>query len=279
MKKSASPSAPGAQTDGQPGNILAGVEKAAAAVVQQVKRIRQADEKGGDAVGAHLAVKELREHLAILERLSAMVGEREGLYSDRADKQFLELDSTIRDSCAKRGWRVDGQWPTLYVERAIAVEVSEPKRTVAVAGKKLSAPTAEAIVAALEPLVRELIPTGFSARDFMRELAAAYDATRAGSAQLPIFDLYRGFVVHSQGARFWRDARTDGFAGVSADQFRARLTASLEGGVTDTPDGREIRLLPPLNPKDGLFMYQPAESRYGFVGRVEFMSAPRSEAL
>jgi hypothetical protein len=257
---------------------MTGIEKAAAAVVQQVKRIRLADERGGDAIGAHLAVRELREHLGALERLSSMVEVREGLYSDRADKQFLELESTIRDSCAKRGWRVDGQWPTFYVERAIAVEVSETKRNVSVAGKKLSAPTAEVIVAALEPLVRELVPKGFSAKDFMRELAAAYDATRGGSAQLPIFDLYRGFVVHSQGTRFWRDARTDAFVGLSADQFRARLSAALEAGVTGAPDGREIRLLPPLNPKDGLFMNQPAESRYGFVGRVEFMPAPRSEA-
>lgn len=278
MKKSASTPAPGAQTDGQSGDILSGLEKAAAAVIQQVKRIRLADERGADAISAHHAMQDLREHLTALERLSTNVAERERLYSDRADKQFLELESTLRESCTKRGWRVDGQWPTLYVERAVAVEVAEQKRAVAVAGKKLSAATAEAIIATLEPIVRDLVPKAFSARDFMRGLATAYDATRAGSSQLPIFDLYRGFVVHSQGTRFWRDARTDAFAGLSADQFRARLTAALEADVTSTPDGREIRLLPPLNPKDGLFMYQPSESRYGFVGRVEFVPVVNSEA-
>lgn len=279
MKRSADSPTLGAQTAGLSADILASIEKAAAAVVQQVKRIRLAEERGGDAISAHLAIENLREHLAALERASTNVAEQAQLYGDRADKQFLELESRIRESCSKRGWRVDSQWPTLYVERAVAVEVSAPKRTVSVGGKKLNAPTAEAIITALEPIVRELVPKAFSAKGFMRDLAVAYDTVRAGSTQMPIFDLYRGFVIHAQGTRFWRDARAEAFAGVSADQFRARLTAALEGGVTSTPDGREIRLLPPLDPKDGLYMYQPAESRYGFVGRVEFMPAVRSEAL
>ena len=59
---------------------------------------------------------------------------------------------------------------------------------------------------------------------------------------------------------------------LSADQFRARLSASLESGVRSAPDGRELRLLPPIDPKDAMFIYQPAERRFGFVGRIEFRS-------
>lgn len=278
MKKGETSQSVGSQSGGDPADVLANIEKAASAVVQHAKRIRAAENRGGDAITAHSAIKDLREHLAVLGKLSEDVLSQELSYADRADKQFLELESAIRESCARRGWRVDGQWPTLYVERAIAVEVSEGKRSIMIAGKKLPAGTAEAAVAYLEPLVRELLPRAFSPRDFMRDVAAAYDDTPGGSAQLPIFDLYRVLVVHAQGTRFWRDARTEGFTGLSADQFRARLSATLEGGVTSAPDGREIRLLPPLNPKDGLFMYQPSESRYGFVGRVEFVRAARSEA-
>ena len=45
----------------------------------------------------------------------------------------------------------------------------------------------------------------------------------------------------------------------------------LEAGVSTDKNGRELRLIPPLNPKDALFIYQPAERRFGFVGRIEFV--------
>jgi hypothetical protein len=267
-----------AQSDNHSGDVLVRIEKAASAAVRQAKRIRAAVDQEGDAVTAHMAMKQLREHLTTLEKLSLSIADREAAYSDRADRQFLELESAIREACARRGWRVDGQWPTLYVERAITIELSEEKRTVALAGERPCAPTAEAVVAALEPVMRDLLPRDFSTKGFIQELATAYDTARADSTLVPIFDLYRSLVVRAQSTKFWRDARPDAFVGISAAQFRARLAAALEAGVTSTPDGRAIRLLPPLNPRDGLFMYLPAESRYGFVGRVEFVPEMRTEA-
>lgn len=41
--------------------------------------------------------------------------------------------------------------------------------------------------------------------------------------------------------------------------------------VTESLGGRNIRLLPSINPKDGLFLFQPAERRFGFVGRVDLV--------
>lgn len=275
MKKQSNRRTGEADSPDQQEQLLSGLEKAASAILQQVKILRTAEGHAGDAVEAHAAISALRERLGTLARLAVDVAAREGAYSDKADKQILELESAIREACAKRDWRVDGQWPTLYIERAIAVEVSEAKRSVTVAGKKLSGATAEGVALALEPLVRELLPRGFAPKEFIRDLAAAYDSARKSSTQLPVFDLFKELVVRLQGSKFWRDAKADVFVGLSADQFRARLTATLERGVTNAPDGREIRLLPPLDPKDGLFMYQPAESRYGFIGRIEFV--PRGE--
>jgi hypothetical protein len=84
--------------------------------------------------------------------------------------------------------------------------------------------------------------------------------------------VYRAFVVNAQDSRFWRDARSGSFAGIGLDQFRARLTRALEGENPAAPDDRFLRLLPPLDPKDALFLYQPAEKRFGYVGRIEFVS-------
>ena len=39
----------------------------------------------------------------------------------RAREEVLELDGRIRTVCTRDGWKVDGQWPVLYVERAIEV--------------------------------------------------------------------------------------------------------------------------------------------------------------
>lgn len=262
----------------RPDDLLTSIAKAAASVLVQVKTIRMAGDLGADAVGAHAALVELLSQFRLLEKLAAGVASQEAAYSERAAKQFLELEFSIREACRERGWRVDGQWPTLYVERAIAVEISEAKRCVTVARKRLAGTTARAVVGALDPLVRGLLPKGFSPANFIRDLAEAYDSSRGNSTQLPVFHLYRELVVRSQGARFWRDARSDTFNSISAEQFRARLTAALEAEMTSLIDGREIRLLPPLNSDDGLFMYLPAESRYGFVGRVEFVPTTRTEA-
>jgi hypothetical protein len=37
-----------------------------------------------------------------------------------------------------------------------------------------------------------------------------------------------------------------------------------------TADGRELRLIPPIEPSDSIYLYQPSERRFGYVGRIEF---------
>jgi hypothetical protein len=186
----------------------------------------------------------------------------------------LRLDSDLREACQSRGWSVDGQWPTLYVNRAVRVEVDEQRNTAAVSDRRIRPAAVPPIVEALEEIIPTLLSRDQSAEEFMVLLAKAYDEAigpRGGPAA--IWDVYRAFVVNSQSARFWRDARGEKFVSISSDQFRARLTHALEQGVTRSPDGRELRLLPPLDPKDALFVHQPAENRFGYVGRVEFVSS------
>jgi hypothetical protein len=64
---------------------------------------------------------------------------------------------------------------------------------------------------------------------------------------------------------------------MSIDQFRARLSRTLMKNATTVAGNRELRLLPPIDPKNALYLYQPAEGRFGFVGRIEFVSNKTSD--
>lgn len=183
---------------------------------------------------------------------------------------FLQLEADLRQLCESRSWRLDGQWPDFVVEYGVGVHLSEEER-IAVVGELRCPANLTAIRRALERQVPNLLPRSFSPQRFVESLLRAWEAaTESKGGQAPILDVYRWFVIQSQSSKFWHDARVSFFTPVSTDQFRARLSRCLERGVAET-GGRELRLLPPLDPKDALFVYQPAERRFGYVGRIEFM--------
>lgn len=91
--------------------------------------------------------------------------------------------------------------------------------------------------------------------------------------QVPLHRVYKQLVLDQQRPGFWDNARADAFVGMSLEQFRARISQMLADGITSGSCGRELRLLPPIDPKDAIFLYQPAEGRFGFVGRIEFVAA------
>jgi len=257
------------------GDALGTAERAVATLLTQIREARRA-EAGQDPTKLLQALDSTRQSIASLTGLADAFEKLRPVLTDAAERQFLELDSTLRSECQQRGWRLDGQWPTFYVERALEVQFSERDRTVAVAGTPLDTCSIVAVSSALAPLVAILLPKSFSARTFVLQLASAYEDTRGTRTQVPVFEVYRSLVVRSQRPQFWRDARSSTFTSLTADQFRARLTRAMEEGVIDTADGRVLRLLAPLDPKDALFVYQPAEQRFGYVGRIEFLR--RAEA-
>jgi hypothetical protein len=201
----------------------------------------------------------------------ALIAKTREIAEPFASMAMLEMESNIRDLCQSRKWRVDGQWPSLIVATAVDLKVDAEGGTVSVSGRKLNNTAIRDIERALEEQVGRLIPRGFEPKKFLGELALAYDQAAVGkSGEVPVLEVYRALVIRSQTARFWKDARRSGFSELTTDQFRARLSAALNANITAASDGRELRLLPPINPKDALFVYQPAENRFGFVGRIEF---------
>lgn len=209
-----------------------------------------------------------RETVAALERLIADL-------DDGVLRKLSELEADIVDLARTSGWRLEGIWPTFQVERGIELRVEATKRIVRVAGQAIDATDINAIGDAVRLAIRDLVPKGFSAHDMMEQLRRSHVALRPDGGQVPILELYGRFVIDVQTQRFWKDARADRFIGLSVDQFRARLSRMLEEGATVARGGSELRMLPPLDPKDALFVYQPAEGRFGYVGRIEFVEPGR----
>ena len=209
-----------------------------------------------------------RETVAALERFIADL-------DDEVLRKLSELEADIGDLARTNGWRLEGIWPTFQVERGIELRVEATKRIVRVAGQAIDATDIDAIGDAVRSAIRDLVPKGFSAHDMLEQLRRSHVALRPVGGQIPILELYGRFVMDVQTQRFWKDARADRFIGLSVDQFRARLSRMLEDGATVARDGSELRMLPPLDPKDAVFVFQPAEGRFGYVGRIEFVARSR----
>lgn len=202
----------------------------------------------------------------------------EGMIADLDDgvsRKLSELEADIADMARANGWRLEGNWPTFQVERGIELRVEAKKGAVRVAGQTIDATDINAIGDAVRQAIRDLVPKGFSAQEMLEQLRRSHAALRPHGGQIPILELYGRFVMDGQTQRFWKDARADRFIGLSVDQFRARLSKMLEEGANVARDGSELRMLPPLDPKDALFVYQPGEGRFGYVGRIEFVARDR----
>ena len=226
-----------------------------------------------DAVSLVGAVEEL-DVSPLDDELRLLRDDLLGSWGPAATQALLELDQRIRALCSDQGWMVDGQWPELYVERAVEVRFSRDSRTLSVGGDRLTTLWIDEIRKEIGDRVVTLIPKTFSAADFLKRLARAYDGLASeGTTQVPILSVYRQFVLENQSRGFWKNARKRRFSELTSEQFRARLTRSLtELKGNTTPDGRRLRLLPPVEPSDSMFLYQPSEQRFGWVGRIEFIT-------
>jgi hypothetical protein len=245
----------------------------ATAVGTAAQRIVQDLDKNAGFTSLKKGLGSLRDALRELTSLNERLDSTESSWSERMEREFLEIEAATREAVASRGWHVEGEWPRLYVARGVVLEFDEQNRSFRISDRRINSGTIADVIAMLEPQIADLIPKSFSETKFIQSLADAYDDMAAKSTQVPILDVYRQIVLRQQKPTFWRDARSDAFIGMSVDQFRARLSRVLEKGAVTDAKGREIRLLPPIDPKNAIFLYQPAEGRFGFVGRVELISS------
>lgn len=217
----------------------------------------------------------LSENASLFESIDVLRHSATRLAEDcdrNAELRFLQLEASIKEICAKRKWRLDGQWPDFVVEYGVPIHIDEIQKTIIVGT------TTRVAVGQLEDKLAattaDLIPKKFSAQKFMEDLQTAYDiVTQGSSLQASIYDVYRALVIQQQSSRFWHDAERTLFNPMSIDQFRARFSRMLEAGIGTAKDRRELRLFPPINPRDAVFIFQPSERRFGFVGRIEYVKS------
>lgn len=190
-----------------------------------------------------------------------------------AKDALMRLDADIRDECARNDWKLDGQWPKFYIQRVIRVEIDEAAGQVIVGDTVVPSAAISTISAAIQLQNRELLPKTFQSAQFLSALSGAHDriVTREQAA-VPIWLLYREMLLSQQPKTLWRTGRSDAFRTYTEQRFRASLTRVLQEGKTRTPDGRDLRLLPALRAEEGMYLYEPLEQRFAFVGRVGFTS-------
>jgi hypothetical protein len=216
------------------------------------------------------ALQSLREEIAKLSEMVRDVDLVLPSISSAAGRELGEFETVLREGCASRGWRCDGQWPKFVIAAGVDLEVLEKSRSIRVGRAKLSGIDSKAVFTELERVVRTLVPINFDEAVFLEQLWLAYQSARGVGGPVPILRVYRQFVVARQKGAFWNDVEAKSFVEVSASQFRAQLSALLGSGRLTTKSGDGLRLFPPLDPKDAIFIFLPAEGRFGFIGRIEF---------
>lgn len=189
---------------------------------------------------------------------------------ERMQRLWLELETRVREIGEKHGWCVVGSWPSYLVAYGIQIQFEEKAHTATLGSRKLVVFELSELESFIQEEVEDLIPRDFAPQRFLDLLYAAYQDARKNSDQVPIFELYQALVIRAQRPGYWRNATSARFSGLTIEQFRARLTVALKSGALKTRSNNEIRLFPPLDPRDGLFFFNPLDERLQFLGRVAF---------
>ena len=188
-----------------------GIAEILATVYAQEKVLRRARKalsaaREGESFGAWAslrALEVLRKEAWIDDELKRLVKVSADALTEAVERLELELEAAIRGLCEQHGWRVDGQWPELFVERAIDLNWDRRSRQLSMAGSMVDDIGETRITKLLAPLVAGLIPKAYKPERFLDRFAAAYDDVTGGrGGQAPLLDVYRALVVHLQPTKF-----------------------------------------------------------------------------
>ncbi len=252
------------------------------------KRVRQGLDRYRSLlrIGADADPFQLRMWLRDIEQIASQGGLPEQARQlvrkadEAASEAVLRFDADLRDECARRNWKVDGQWPQYYVQRVVRIEVRESKGRARVGDRVVSTLHVPTLVRALETELKGLLPQGFDPARFLEALAGAFGRLPSSREHgAPIWLAYRELLLGQQTRAFWRDGRSALFRSFGEQRFRAMLTTLLEEGATKTKDGRQLKLLPPLKAEEAMYIFVPAEQRFAFVGRIDFVSVDPESPL
>src|SRR5512135_3798189 len=109
--------------------FLASLASACLTTGTLVKRgLRTISSAGVEAEDVAKFLDTLAERVTSLRSTLTPLDDLQDTYHKKAESQALELEADFREACKGRGWRVDGQWPAIIVERGVNVEIDTRKR-------------------------------------------------------------------------------------------------------------------------------------------------------
>ncbi|MCL4688938.1 MAG: hypothetical protein KJ007_10225 [Burkholderiales bacterium] len=228
--------------------------------------------KGREQKRLHDLGKQAGSVFELVKQLEASWNEASEREKEHQKKGWMELDAKFSEECAAMSWRKDGTWPKFFIEYGVLVEFDEKTRSARVGQSKVADCDLDSTMEALRALIPGL-HKDCSSGEFLEQLQQAYVAARGSAAQVPVFDVYKQVVIALQKPGFWRNVEPSKFKSLTVEQFRARLCKCIESNTLKSRAGMELRMYPPLDAKDGLFLFNPAERRAAFVGRIEFARA------
>ena len=185
---------------------------------------------------------------------------------------LLKYEAELLSRCAAFGFSIAGQWPSYTIEYIVPLVIDEKRLAVTVGSEAVDSLELDGILKTVKRTLDQLTPSDADLTEFLGELYRFYEElSGAGkSDSISIWKLYREMVISRQNATFWRDAKSASFRQYSIIEFKAHITHLLLKNRLKMV-GFELKLLPPLSAKDGVLVYQPAEARFGLVGRAQFV--------
>src|SRR5688572_587510 len=103
------------------GDILSVIDETAKTVSNAIRRIRTSSAVGQFDAAAR-AAEAVKAEFDKLVRFHQEITKLHLALMESADRQFAELESSLRSELRPKNWKLDGSWPELYVERAIPVD-------------------------------------------------------------------------------------------------------------------------------------------------------------
>src|SRR4051812_48698671 len=104
-------------------STIAQIEKQVSAITNSLKEIRRGASAPSDVLVR--ALQTVSAKLEVLAGLKESVQREVDEIARRDEMEFLQLEANLRDAASQRDWRVEGQWPALYIQRGIDLTVNE----------------------------------------------------------------------------------------------------------------------------------------------------------
>lgn len=196
---------------------------------------------------------------------------REAL-EEQVRNRVMTFDTDLREALSKQGRRIHGQWPHYYIALVLKLDVDENTLSVRIADESISTLHVPHLIEIIAHQLKTLESAKLQPQDFLDLLVQAYDrltfATTTNSVS--VWPLFKEVLCSIQSSSFWKAGRARLFRPFDEQQYRGAITDLMISNTLRSRDGREMKLLPPIKAEDGIYVYQPAEDRFGYVGRIEF---------